>query len=68
MSDLAEIRKALAELQRSTGRIEEAVTALKEGDRDRERRLRRVENKQHWYSGAAAVVGAVVAYFTKAHT
>ena len=67
MSDLADIRAALADLQRSMGRVEAHVKEALADNRDFDKRIRRVENRQHWYSGAAAAVGAVVAYLTKTH-
>ena len=62
------------EIHRSIGRIEgkldtfiQQMKAQDDRTTDLEVRTRKVEARQHWYSGAAAVVGAVVAYVTKAH-
>jgi hypothetical protein len=65
-----------SELHRAVGRIEGQLAtmtdmlkaALKTGnDRNEgaEKRLRAVERKQAVYSGAAAAVGALVAFFVK---
>lgn len=66
MSELAEIRTMLAEQNRSLGRIEGALSAVKEGQAtDKEerghldRRLRKVENKQHWYAGLGSMLGLI---------
>ena len=61
------VLNVLGELQRTIGRIEGQlgtfIAQMKTQD-DRttglEVRTRRVENRQHWYSGAAAAFGAVL--------
>jgi hypothetical protein len=68
MTDLSDIRSALADLQRSTGRIEGSLDSLrKNGDRiDRlEVRVRKVELWQRFYSGGVAVVGICAGFFVK---
>lgn len=65
----------LSELQRAVGRIEgkidNFIEQMKVQD-DRhgklDTRVRKVEGRQHWYAGATAMFGALVAYVTKAHT
>lgn len=57
----------LAEIQRSLGRIESALDAIKEDisstseklDKHSER-LGSLERRQHWYSGFAAAIGAII--------
>ena len=58
------------EIQRSLGRIESSIESLKEmvrvgnDDHDKlERRVSKVEARQHWYSGVAATLGAFVGLF-----
>jgi hypothetical protein len=60
------------ELHRAVGRIEgqldTVIEMLKAGDGRHERHEKRigaVEKRQAWYSGAAAAVGALVAYVVK---
>lgn len=60
----------LAEIHRSVGRIEGKLDTLMDdlSGRDErtgrlEGRVRTVENRQHWYSGAGAVLGAVLGAF-----
>lgn len=55
------------EVQRSMGRIEgklDTFIAQMKAQDDRttaqEVRLRKVENRQHWYSGAGAAIGALL--------
>lgn len=61
----------IAELQRSLGRVEgkldaliDATTAHETRREERfngvEQRIRKVEARQHWYSGAAAAIGALL--------
>jgi hypothetical protein len=61
-----------SEFHRALGRIEgqlaTVIDMLKSGDgrHDRtENRVGAVERRQAWYSGAAAAVGAIVAYVVK---
>ena len=58
---------ALSDLNRSIGRVEGQlgtfISQLKVQDERTtglEVRTRRVENRQHWYSGAAAAIGATL--------
>lgn len=58
---------SIPDLQRTVGRIEGKLdTFIKQmevQDRrttDLEIRTRKVENRQHWYSGAGAVIGALL--------
>lgn len=62
----------LAELQRSVGRVEGKLDAfIKQmataDDRatDLEVRTRKVEARQHWYSGAGAIVGLLLGFGTE---
>lgn len=64
----------LAELQRSVGRIEGKIDTfinqLKVQDERHghlDTRVRKVEGRQHWYSGVAAAVGAALGIVAKAH-
>ena len=63
MSDLADIRRALADLQRSMGRVETGVANLGA----LEGRVRRLEVWRSWIAGAVAGVGAMVGYIIKSH-
>lgn len=57
----------LAEIQRALGRIESALDAIKDDisstaeklDKHNDR-LGSLERRQHWYSGFAAAVGAII--------
>jgi len=58
------------EIQRTLGRIESSIESLKDlvkaGNDDHdalERRVSKVEARQHWYSGAGAVLGALAGIF-----
>lgn len=70
-TELAEIRSGVSELTRATGRIEGSLQSIESGMaahnlRDEklfdaiEKRLRKVENRQHWYSGVGAVIGILI--------
>ena len=57
----------LSELQRSVGRIEGKLDIFIDEMKDRdeastalELRLRKVENRQHWYSGIVGTAGVVL--------
>lgn len=59
----------LTEIHRSVGRIEGKldtfINQMAEHDKrttELEVRTRKVENRQHWYAGAGAVVGGLVAW------
>jgi hypothetical protein len=74
MSELIEIRTLLSEQGRTLGRVEgtlaEMSKALEAGKKDSEHiegRLRKVENRQHWYAGGAAVIGAIIAFIFDSH-
>jgi hypothetical protein len=63
-------RPDLSEIQRSVGRVEGKLDAFigqmkVQDDRSTnlEVRVRSVENKQHWYAGAGAILGAVLGAF-----
>lgn len=43
-------------------RIEEKLDALLEQRTDHESRLRKVEARQHWWAGAAAIIGMAFGY------
>ena len=49
-------------VQRLT-RIETKLDAALECDKDHEKRLRAVEHRQWWMSGAAAIIGVIASYF-----
>jgi hypothetical protein len=60
----------LAELHRSVGRIEGKIDAFikqmavaDQRTTDLEVRTRKVENRQHWYSGVGTMVGLVAGLF-----
>jgi hypothetical protein len=57
----------IAEMHRAIGRMEGKLDhVLEERKAERERlldiegRTRKVENRQHWYSGAGAILGALL--------
>jgi hypothetical protein len=61
-NQLAELRAMMAEHGRTLGRIEGAVEAMQASLDDRKEaqgkldaRLRKVENRQHWYAGLVAL-------------
>lgn len=60
---MADISGQLAELQRSMGRIEGKLDRAQADSTDQEKRLRRVEGRLHWYSGAGAILGGMVTFF-----
>lgn len=68
MTENADLHRAVGRIE---GKLDTFITQMKAQDdrtTDLEVRTRKVEGRQHWYSGAAAVVGGLIAYFTKAHT
>ena len=69
MTELSDIRAGLADLQRAMGRVESNVETLLARDRGFDKRLRKLEHKVTWFSGAAAVLGALFGWaanwFTK---
>lgn len=56
------------EVQRSLGRIEGKLNALvdsfAEHSTDMEKRIRKVENKQHWYAGIGTAAGSFIGLLT----
>lgn len=64
---LIEILRELGDLKgtlgNTNGKIDTFIKQMAESDKrttDVEVRLRKVENRQHWYSGLAAAVGALL--------
>jgi hypothetical protein len=70
-SKLDDISYRLGEVSGEVRALHAKLDALIERGETQDRRLRTVENRLHWYSGAGAtagaLVGALVAWFTKAH-
>lgn len=63
------------DVQRSLGRLEgkldslaeqftELVEAVATSGHRTDTRVRSLENKQHWYAGAASVIGSAIGLFT----
>jgi hypothetical protein len=63
MSDLTEIHRSLGRIEGKVDSLVERHDARDKNDEAREERLRTVENRQHWYSGAGAILGALLGYF-----
>lgn len=72
MSDLAEIRQMVSEIQKSTAATAEAMSWVKTGMAsvsikleahmaDDSARIGKLENRQYWWSGASATAGAIFA-------
>lgn len=62
-------------IQRTLGRIESSIDSIKEmvegtaeSHEKLERRVRGVESLQHWYSGAAAVIGSIAGIIFGRHS
>lgn len=62
----------IIEIHRTVARIEEMVRGMKEQadkrevkDDENERRLRTVENRQHYWSGGGTIVGLIAGYFAQ---
>jgi hypothetical protein len=75
---LDDLHKSTGEVQRALGRVEGDLGALrvdvaaarteaKDGAAKSDKRLRRVENRQHWYAGAGTIIGAFVGAFFPRH-
>jgi hypothetical protein len=68
-SKLDDISYRLGEVSGEVRALHSKLDSLLERSEDQDARLRRVENRLNWYSGAGAtagaIVGAVVAWFTK---
>ena len=69
---MAAVPQYIADLQVGMARLEGKVDTFleqmkKQDDRStaHEVRIRKVENRQHWYAGAAAAVGAIATWFTE---
>jgi hypothetical protein len=60
MSDMAEVRRALQEIRDISTATATNVEWIRAQGTDHDKRLRRVEAKQHWYAGIAAAVGALI--------
>jgi hypothetical protein len=67
---IADMQRGMVEVQRALGRIEGTlntyVKQMAEQDRrtiDLEVRTRKVENRQHWYSGLGAAGGMLLGAF-----
>lgn len=67
MTDTTEIHRSLGRIEGQLGTFIEQMKTQDERATNLEVRTRKLEGRQHWYSGAAAVVGMAIAYFTKAH-
>lgn len=72
--ELTDIRAAMAELNRTMGRIESTAVAtnqmierIERQFDNHDKRLRKVENRQHWYAGAGSMIGIAIGYFVKGH-
>ena len=70
---MAAVPQYIADLQVGIARLEGKVDTFleqmkKQDDRTttQEVRIRKVENRQHWYAGAAAGIGALVTAFVEA--
>jgi hypothetical protein len=63
MSDLAEIHRIVGQIEGKVDSLIERHDARDRTDEKRDARLRTVENRQHWYSGAGAIVGVLLGYF-----
>ena len=57
----------LADVREKVGSIDANVKILLKRSEHFDNRLRTVEQRQWWTSGAAAVVGFFVSHFTKGH-
>jgi len=69
-TEMQELRRTLASVLDVSTRTSQDVTWIKDGMKagtDRveklERRAGRIESRQHWYSGAGAVLGAALTAF-----
>jgi len=67
MSDLAEIRHALDSIRDAVTRTSQDVGWIKDGMEKsatrldgHEERIGKLENRQHWYSGLSAAIGALL--------
>lgn len=68
MADRSELHRTVGRIE---GKLDTFIAQMKAHDdrtTDLEVRTRKLEARQHWYAGAAATVGAFIAYFTKSHT
>lgn len=60
---MSTIAKLDRDLGRVEGKLDTFITQMKAQDdrtTDLEVRTRKVENRQHWYSGAGAIVGLIL--------
>ena len=67
MGDLSELHRTVGRIE---GKLDTFIAQMGTQDTrttDLEVRTRKLEGRQHWYTGVAAAVGAFIAYFTKAH-
>lgn len=68
MSEISDLRQTVGRIE---GKLDTFITQMGAHDvrtTDLEVRTRKMEGRQHWYSGAAAAVGMFFAYFAKGHT
>ena len=68
MSDLTELHRAIGRIEGKIDTFIEQMRLQDERHGKLEGRMRKVEARQHWYAGAGTVVGAIVAFFAKAHS
>jgi hypothetical protein len=59
-SHIADILTRLGRIEGKIDSYNTAVATQKKDHDDLEVRTRKVENRQHWYSGAGAVLGAIL--------
>jgi hypothetical protein len=52
---------------RDFGRLEGKVDQILDLVKELEPRVRKVEQRQHWYAGAGSVIGLIAGIFVKGH-
>jgi hypothetical protein len=63
MSDNTDLHRAVGRIE---GKLDTFIEQMKAQDNratELEVRTRKVENRQHWYSGAGAIVGVLIGVF-----
>ena len=67
---IVELQRSVRDLSQAVGRVEGKIDAFidqmavqDKRTTDLEVRTRKVENRQHWYAGAATIVGGIIGRF-----
>ena len=62
MSELADIQRALGRIEGTLGEIKDGVKRGSERMDKQDEKIGSLQNRQHWYAGIAAGIGALLGF------